>query len=162
MTVWRVCSRRHARRAFLGDGAKLYGGRWNSPGRPLVYTSATLSLAGLEVLVHLTNEDWPDDLCAVPAEIPPAIKRQEITPEQLPRGWRRIPAPPSLRKIGDAWLDAGETAILAVPSAVIPVERNYLINPTHANMKEIQIGVPQRFDFDPRLRKTQSPFTMIS
>ncbi len=153
MTVWRVCSRRHARRAFSGDGARLYGGRWNSPGSPTVYTSATLSLATLEVLVHANEEDWPDDLCAVPAEIPPNIKIQELTQEELPRGWRRFPAPLNLRKFGDAWLETGKTAVLALPSAVVPIENNYLLNPSHADMKSVEIGPPQRFRFDLRLKK---------
>ena len=151
MTLWRVCSRRHARGAFAGEGAKLYGGRWNSPGRRAVYTSSTLSLASLEVLVHLGSEDWPDDLCAIPADVPDDVKVQEIRQEDLPRGWRRFPGPASLRKIGDAWLDAGETALLAVPSAVIPVEKNYLLNPSHPDMERLQFGTPQRFHFDVRL-----------
>jgi RES domain-containing protein len=153
VTVWRVCSRRYARRAFSGEGAKLYAGRWNSAEKPIVYTSGTLSLASLEVLVHVTDEDWPEDLCAIPAEIPPRIKMQQVTQDQLPRGWRRFPAPASLRRFGDAWLQRGETAILAVPSAVIPIEKNYLLNPAHPEMKSIQIGAPQRFQLDFRLQK---------
>jgi RES domain-containing protein len=153
VTVWRVCSRRHARRAFSGDGARLYGGRWNSAGKLIVYTSATLSLASLEVLVHVAEEEWPDDLCAMPAAIPANIKVQELKQEQLPRGWRRFPAPINLRKFGDTWVEAGETAVLAVPSAVIPIEKNYLLNPSHSDMKNVEIGAPQRFDFDLRLKK---------
>ncbi len=154
MTVWRVCSRRHARRGFSGDGARLYGGRWHSPGKPVVYTSATVSLASLEVLVHVTEEDWPQDLCAIPAEIPPHIKIQELKPEQLSRGWRRFPATQRLRDLGDDWLARGEILVLAVPSAVIPIEKNYLLNPAHANVKDIQIGEPQRFQFDMRLQRS--------
>jgi RES domain-containing protein len=78
---------------------------------------------------------------------------QEVTPVQLPRGWRRFPAPASLRRFGDAWLQAGETVVLAVPSAVIPIEKNYLLNPSHPEMKNIQIGRPQRFQLDFRLHK---------
>jgi RES domain-containing protein len=151
--VWRVCSRRHSRRAFSGEGSRLYAGRWNSAGKPIVYTSATLSLASLEVQVHVTDEDWPDDLCAIPAEIPLRIKIQELIREQLPRAWRRFPAPASLQRLGDAWLRAGETAVLAVPSAVIPIEKNYLLNPSHPDMKGVQIGPPQRFQLDFRLHK---------
>jgi RES domain-containing protein len=131
----------------------MYGGRWNSAGKPVVYTSATLSLASLEVLVHVTEEDWPDDLCAVPAEVAPDMKIQEVKREQLPSGWRRFPAPVTLRRFGDNWLESGETAVLAVPSAVIPIEKNYLLNPSHPEMKQIKIGALQRFGFDLRLRK---------
>ena len=76
---------------------------------------------------------------------------REVTQEQLPRRWRRFPAPASLQAFGDTWLEAGETAVLAVPSAVIPIEKNYLLNPAHPEMKSIQIGLPQRFRFDLRL-----------
>lgn len=103
--------------------------------------------------MHVTDEDWPGDLCAIPAEIPPRIKMQELIQEQLPRGWRRFPAPASLRKLGDAWLQAGETAVLAVRSAVIPMEKNYLLNPLHLDMKGLQIGAPQHFQLDFRLHK---------
>lgn len=78
---------------------------------------------------------------------------REVTQAQLPRRWRRFPAPASLQALGDAWLGAGETAVLAVPSAVIPIEKNYLLNPAHPEMKSIQIGPPQRFRFDLRLQK---------
>ncbi len=132
----------------------MYGGRWHSPGKPIVYTSATVSLASLEVLVHVTDEDWPQDLCAIRAVIPPHIKIQELKLEELPRGWRRYPAPPRLRDRGDTWLAKGETLVLGVPSAVIPMEKNYLLNPAHPNMKDIQIGEPQRFQFDMRLQRS--------
>ena len=117
-----------------------------------MYTSATLSLASLEVLVHLGSEDWPIDLCAIPAEIPASLAIHAVTRADLPKRWRNFPSPASLRKIGDAWLEASETAVLAVPSAVIPVEKNYLLNPSHPDMKRSEIGAPQRFQFDLRLR----------
>jgi RES domain-containing protein len=78
---------------------------------------------------------------------------REVTQAQLPRRWRRFPAPASLQAFGDTWLEAAETAVLAVPSAVIPIEKNYLLNPAHPEMKNIQIGPPQRFRFDLRLHK---------
>lgn len=102
--------------------------------------------------MHAPEEDWPDDLCALAAEIPPNIKVHERTQEQLPRGWRRFPAPVNLRKFGDTWLEAGETAVLALPSAVIPIEKNYLLNPSHQEMKSIEIGALQRFQFDLRFQ----------
>jgi RES domain-containing protein len=78
---------------------------------------------------------------------------REVTQAQLPRRWRRFPAPASLQAFGDAWLEAGETAVLAVPSAVIPIEKNYLLNPAHPEMKSIKVGPPQRFRFDLRLQQ---------
>jgi RES domain-containing protein len=103
--------------------------------------------------MHVTEEDWPEDLCAIPAEIPTRIKIQEVTLDQLPRGWRRFPAPATLQRFGDAWLQSGEMAVLAVPSAVIPIEKNYLLNPSHPEMKSIQIGAPQRCQLDFGLHK---------
>ena len=80
---------------------------------------------------------------------------QELTQEQLPRSWRHFPAPASLQRLGDSWLHSGETAVLAVPSAVIPIEKNYLLNPSHPDMKGIQVGAPQRFQLDFRLHKPE-------
>ncbi len=152
MTIWRLSRRRHLRRAFSGEGARHYGGRWNSPGHPVVYASATLSLASLETLVHLGGLELPDDLFAIAAEMPEDLRITIVETKRLPRGWRKYPAPEALREIGDEWLRAGITAALSVPSAVIPGERNFLINPLHPEMERIAVGRAERFEFDPRVR----------
>ena len=151
--VWRICARRHARRAFAGEGARLYGGRWNSPGVAVVYTAATLSLAALELFVSLDPDNLPPDLVSIGATIPDNISMEFVSTERLPSGWREYPAPERLQKIGAAWVEKVRTAVLSVPSAVITGERNYLLNPAHPRHSRIQVGRPQPFRFDPRMWK---------
>ena len=116
----------------------------------MVYTSATLSLAALEYFVHLEPPEAPDDLVAVPAEIPDGVSRVRVDVSELPRNWRRYPAPEAM---ADRWAEPGATAVLIVPSAIIPAESNYLINPRHADFSKIRVGRPDRFSFDPRMWK---------
>lgn len=151
MRVWRVCSRRY--RAFDGEGARLYGGRWNPHGTRAVYTSGSLSLAALECFVNLDPDLLPRGLVAMPAEIPDDVRIQQITIRDLPRNWRDAPAPEALRDLGTAWVSRGATAVLAVPSAVIPKEWNYLLNPAHPDFRRIRMGGPEPFRFDPRMWK---------
>jgi RES domain-containing protein len=153
--IWRLTPRRHLRRALTGEGARRFGGRWNSPGHPVVYTSATLSLASLETLVHLGGLDLPPDLMAIPCDLPDGLRITVVEENDLPRNWRRYPAPERLRRIGDEWLRKGITAVLSVPSAVVPPERNYLLHPGHPEMERIDVGRAFAFRFDPRLRAGQ-------
>jgi RES domain-containing protein len=119
-----------------------------------VYTSGTLSLAVLEYFVHLDAAQAPADLVAVPADIPDAVSRTRLELKALPRNWRRYPAPHALADLGTRWADAANTAMLVVPSAVIPGESNYVLNPRHPDFAKIRIGPPQPFRFDPRMWKT--------
>lgn len=115
-----------------------------------MYTSATLSLAVLEILVHTEATNLPDDYIALSAEIPDA-SITTVGMSELPADWRETRDQESLQSIGKAWVDLGETALLSVPSAIVPDERNYLINPAHRDMSRIRIGRAQMFGFDPRL-----------
>lgn len=151
--IWRISKRKYATTAFNGEGARRFGGRWNSKGKSVVYTSATLSLAALETLVHMEIEDAGNMFAYIRADIPEDIQIDRIDINQLPSNWRNIPAPPSLAAIGNQWFDSGNTAVLAVPSAVIPIENNYLINPLHRDFSRIQIYDPQSFELDPRMWK---------
>ena len=119
----------------------------------VVYTSATLSLAALEYFVHLDPADAPTDLIAIPAEIPDAVARREIAADTLPPTWRDYPAPDHLADLGTAWVRAGTTAVLVVPSAIVPPERNVLLNPAHRDFRRIRRGTPEPFSFDPRMWK---------
>jgi RES domain-containing protein len=154
LTVWRLAAARHADRAFDGEGARLYGGRWNHPGVPVVYTSATLSLAALELFVHLDAEDVPEDRIAIPAEVPRGLDVEELRAEDLPAAWRSYPALEALKELGTAWARSRRTAVLQVPSAVIPAESNYLINPLHPQVSRITVREPAPFTFDRRLSKS--------
>jgi RES domain-containing protein len=151
-TVWRITSTRHAGHAFDGEGARLYGGRWNRPGVPLVYCSATLSLAALEYFVHLEPGLSPS-LVTVAAEIPASLAVEVRDIESLPADWRSYPAPERLKDLGSAWARSGSTAVLFVPSAVIPHEQNVLLNPLHPDFLKIKLHDAELFSFDPRMWK---------
>ena len=118
-----------------------------------MYTSSSLALAALEFFVHVRPTRAPDDLLAIPADIPTSIPLSRIRASDLARDWRESPAPEALADVGARWLRDGGTSVLAVPSAVIPHEDNYLLNPLHRAFRTIRIGSPERFRFDPRIRK---------
>src|SRR5262249_30224678 len=147
--VWRICRRPYA--AFDGEGARQAGGRWNHRGVAVVYTSATLSLAALECFVHLDPSDAPTDLVVIPAAIPDRAARREIAAATLPPSWRRYPGSDALADLGTAWVRAGASAILVVPSAIVPRERNFLLNPAHPDFRQVRLGAAEPFSFDPRM-----------
>ena len=131
----------------------MYGGRWNHHGTPVVYTSSTLSLSVLELLVHLDDDDLAKDYVGIPADIPDPVEITLIRTTDLPREWRHLPGPQALADLGSRWAAARKTAVLAVPSSIVPHELNYLLNPLHPHFKRIRIGRPEPFSFDPRLGK---------
>ena len=151
MRSWRLCRRAHA--APDGEGARRHGGRWNRRGTAIVYTSASASLAAVEYFVHLDPEDAPSDLILVPSDISPSLVIRELRDEELPSKWRSLPAPDALAQIGTEWARELESAVLSVPSAVVPVERNYLLNPAHPDFRKIVFGRARPFSFDPRMWK---------
>jgi RES domain-containing protein len=149
LIVWRLTTARFARSAFSGEGARLYGGRWNRKGVPLVYTAASQSLAMVEMLVQ--DEPLRARYVMIQARIPKAVAIEHVRTEDLPSDWRDIAGGETLRAIGTAWARNRTSAVLAVPSAVIPAETNYLLNPLHADFRRINIGAPVRFETDFRL-----------
>jgi RES domain-containing protein len=151
MRVWRIVSGAHA--AFDGEGARRHGSRWTPRGVPAVFTSATLSLAALERFVHTDSDLEPADLVAIPVDISHAIAIESIDLTRLPADWRTFPPPPALTAIGDQWFRASRTAVLSVPSVVIPHERNFALNPTHREFPRLMIGRREPFSFDPRMWK---------
>jgi RES domain-containing protein len=150
--VWRLCRKKYS--AFDGEGARLAGGRWNRRGTAVVYTSDTLSLAVLEYFVNISSRQAPADLVEVTAEVPEGLAMTTLDPATLPRGWRRYPAPEALAEIGSRWAEEKKTAILAVPSAVVPQERNYLLNPAHPEFRRITVGKAEPFSLDLRMFKS--------
>ncbi|MBI5529821.1 MAG: RES family NAD+ phosphorylase [Deltaproteobacteria bacterium] len=149
--AWRICRRIHS--AFDGEGARLAGGRWNRPGTAVVYTSSTLSLAALELFVNVDSDDAPADLVALFADIPARLPMKVVRLQSLPPGWNSFPAPDAIAGIGSRWVRGGTTAVLAVPSAVVPSETNYLLNPAHRSFGRIRIGAAEAFSFDLRMWK---------
>lgn len=149
-TGWRLVKARYAVEAFNGEGARLYGGRWNSPGVPMVYTAATLSLAALELLVHL------NDRRLLMGYLQGAVRFEDdqvtgIDRSSLPDDWRDYPAPEALRQIGDQWAREMPTPVLQVPSAVVPEEVNFLLNPLHPEFRDLQVEGPGELTLDLRL-----------
>ena len=147
MRLWRITASEHAP-GLDGEGARLWGGRWNSPGTAMVYTASSLALALLEIWVHL----------------PPAMRRPDTLPERVSveidypdalaieiLGEPDWSEPEALRRFGDEWAGSGRTLALSVPSAVIPAERNLLLNPAHPDMASIRVLSVAPFHFDPRM-----------
>ena len=150
-TVWRIVKAKHAAHAFNGEGAFLYGGRWNSPGVRVVYTAQSASLAALEMLVHLGRSDILSHYVRFAVHLDDTMIRQ-VDASALPPAWRDDPAPVELQEIGDDWALRRESLAMAVPSAVVDTETNILINPSHPDFPDLIIEPPQPFRFDPRLK----------
>lgn len=135
-----------------GRGALLYGGRWNSPGRAVVYASQSLSLATLEVAVHLNAADKIMAYRSMALEIPDALVLP-MDRADLPADWGAMQVEPkAAQSWGDAWFDNQISAVLEVPSVVVPSESNYLINPEHPDFDQIQRGAIERHVMDPRIK----------
>jgi RES domain-containing protein len=112
-----------------------------------------MSLAALELFVHVDIDIAPGELVAIQADIPDTLTIETVKIESLPKNWRRYPGAEALKDIGTAWASKASTAILAVPPAVIPEERNYLLNPAHRDFKRIRLQKPVAFRFDARMWK---------
>lgn len=150
MQLFRIAKKRYAD-DLSGEGARLYGGRWNRKGTPALYTSESVSLAAMEVLVNLPAADLPDDLRLLTLHLPEDASMDEIKADELTEEWTRYPPPVSLAEIGNRWFQSCESLLLRVPSAVIPWEQNVLINPRHEMMKSVNIQSIDPFGFDERL-----------
>jgi RES domain-containing protein len=145
--AYRILKRKFVGSAFSGEGARRYGGRWNSIGVAVVYTSSVRSLAILEWRAHLTQ--WP-----APSSIIIEIEFDASlvwSPAKLPPHWQRWPYPKTNAAVGDNWVRSGRSAVIRLPSAVVPNEFNYILNPSHPDFGKISLGKPQVFKADPRL-----------
>ena len=138
--------------AFDGEGARLYGGRWNPPGVAMVYTAGTKSLAMLELMVHVPVAQLPRDYACIPVDFDAKIMKS-IDRAELAQGWRTYPATNATRNVGARWVHDGVSAILEAPSVIVPEESNYLMNPRHPGFARIRIGSPEPLDLDARLLK---------
>ena len=149
--VWRICRQPFATTALDGVGGLYVGGRWHRRGRPIVYTASSAALAALEVLVHVDPLDAPDDLRLLTLELPDDLLIEPIDVAALSARWSAVPAPDELATLGSDWLASRRSAALSVPSAVIPIERNLLLNPLHPDTLRVRIVGDTAFTFDPRL-----------
>lgn len=178
MRVWRIA--RSVYNPLDGEGARLYGGRWNPSGIPVAYTAGPLSLAVLELLVHLDPEDLPEGLTAFVVDVPDALLIETVSASDLPAGWSQEATSRACQEIGRRWALSRSSPVLRVPTAVLPLtvrstvhsedpqgkppsqepltdaepylmEYNYLINPLHTDAGQIHVVGTAPFQFDPRL-----------
>ncbi|HTJ30087.1 MAG TPA: RES family NAD+ phosphorylase [Acidobacteriaceae bacterium] len=152
-SIYRILRKPFSASPFDGEGSYRFGGRWSAPGARISYASEHLSLAMLEYLVHLDVEDPPTDLVVAEARVPEQVSRIRAASEELPEEWRAYPSHPALHAIGGRFIAEGKAAILIVPSAIVPGEHNWLLNPMHPHFQTIDFLPVRPFAYDPRLLK---------
>jgi RES domain-containing protein len=156
MKAWRLCRREYSAGALSGEGALLAGGRWNSAGTPMVYLASSLALAVLEVFVHMDLSESPEDMISLMIDIP--VEKDTLEGEKaavlrlLPSSWRERGSR-ATQKLGDEWIVSGRSAVLPVPSVVVPGEWNVLLNPLHRDASRIKVLETKPFRFDARMFK---------
>jgi len=148
--AWRIVKARLAAEAFTGEGARRFGGRWNARGLALVYASEHLATAVLEMLVHMRPVIPREKLLLFRVRMSDALI-ERLPAKSLPAGWRLYPPSAITTGIGDRWAREARTAVLAVPSAIVPEETNFLLNPEHRDFRKIRVSAPEPFFFDERL-----------
>ena len=153
MRVWRLTKTRYANDAFDGEGARIYGGRWNSRGTRVAYASSNSALAVLEVLIHLTGGGGTAVGYSLISGTLPDSLVEELKPGLLPKDWKGSPVPPSVQAIGDEWIATGRSLALSVPSVIVEDGFNILINPAHADFGRFTVDSISAYDFDPRLAR---------
>jgi Uncharacterized conserved protein len=154
--LWRIATEAAAYAAddMTGKGAEITGGRWNQKGTPMVYAATSLALAALEVVVHLPRAPLPLNRYIIRIAVPDEVwsARQAVDHALAPAGWDAEPAGLTSRQFGEAWVKRGDSCLHGVPSVVIPLEQNILINPAHASSKQLKAQNIGRFTFDSRIR----------
>jgi len=150
MIVYRIAKNKYIK-DLSGKGAELYGGRWNNEGSPLLYTSAHLSLAVLELLANQVWKHVSKGYSYIELQIPDRLIVNKLDPSQLPIGWNLPRYHDSTIRTGDDWLKANAFLGLWVPSAVLPKESNLLLNPNHRNYKKIKIKEVAPIHIDHRI-----------
>jgi len=148
MLLYRITSAKYAD-DLSGNGARLYGGRWNSEGKPMLYLASSRSLAVLESLAHLVATNIPNELVMITIEAPDDFL--EIPENILPDNWNEYPEQHIVKQIGNSFLQRNEHLLLKVPSALVPEEFNYLLNPLHPKAGKVKIIKKAPFNFDGRL-----------
>jgi len=151
LTTYRICKTKFAATWFDGEGAFRFGGRWNSRGTRILYTAGSLSLAALEMLVHLNNEEILLSYSFATAEFDESLILPVEEFRVLPENWSDSPPPLEIQQIGDEWAREQVSVVLKVPTSVLPVEFNYLINVEHPVFSKVKLCKPQTFTFDERL-----------
>ena len=148
MIVYRLTSGQFSN-DLSGNGAKLYGGRWNSFGLPALYTTEHISLAVLEMLVHIKNFQTPLNYFLITLEIPAQVSLVSIDYKKMKKNWKDDSS--YLQSMGDAFLTSKQSLVLKVPSAIVEAENNFIVNPAHPDLVKIKILKSENFIFDKRL-----------
>jgi RES domain-containing protein len=146
---WRIVKEKHAKSAFTGEGARIYEGRWNSAGVRVVYCSEHLSLAALEILVHIQPVSIRDKFRAFRISWDSRLMTS-VELISLPKGWNAQPPGEISRSLGDEWVKTGRSAVLALPSVLVPLERTFLLAPAHPDFAKIKISDAGNFLIDSR------------
>ena len=150
--AWRIVKAAYKNKAFTGDGARMYGGRWNSKGVPVIYTAGSLALASIEMVVNLPSPKLLESFVRIPVRFNSKLVEEHLSAD-FPANWNSRPISPYTRSIGDKWIKEQRSVVLKVPSVVVPEEFNYLLNPMHPDFKKLEVGKPVVYHFDPRLAK---------
>ena len=148
LTVFRLGKHVYRDRLFSGQGGLYASGRWTPRGRPVVYTSSSISLAVLEYTVNYRRRGWVPATVLGRATIPDSVRVETVPIEKLPSNWFAASPPLQLQVLGDEWLRRNATAVLKVPSAVVTEEWNYLLNPLHMDFRKFRMSTPKPFNFD--------------
>ncbi|MFG6667702.1 RES family NAD+ phosphorylase [Halomonas sp. HNIBRBA4712] len=148
--AYRLVKRKYQENAFDGEGARLYGGRWNSPGKACIYVASSESLALLEVMVHLESYRLLNAYALIRLTLP-ADSILSVAVEDLPANWQEAPAPAETAELGDGWLASNQSLALALPSTVVPRELNYLLNPKHPLFDQV-VATAETLSFHPDSR----------
>jgi RES domain-containing protein len=154
-TVFRLGKHVYRAQLFSGEGGIFASGRWTPRGRPVVYTSASISLAVLEYTVSYRRRGWVPATVLGRATISSGIRVQTVSAKDLHANWYAADPPVELQQIGGEWLERGETAVLKVPSAIVVEEWNYLLNPLHADFGKLKFSAPKVFNFDRRVARSR-------
>ena len=149
---WRIVKEKHAATAFSGEGARIFEGRWNSAGVRMVYCSENLALAALEILAHTRPVTMRDKFRAFRVSWDEAIM-VVVDLKNLPKAWSAQPPTAASKNIGDEWIKSGQSAVLALPSVLVPLEKTFLLNPKHPDFRKIKIKDAGNFALDPRLKR---------
>ena len=152
ISAWRITKEVQAKSAFSGEGARLFGGRWNSRRTSLIYTAQSQSLAVLEMLVHLDSPELLKHYVLFEVTIHPSMV-EVLDLDRLPQDWKANPAPEEVQSIGDAWVHSRRSPVLRVPSTLVPSECGYLLNPVHPDFRKLHMGNPLPYQFDPRFAR---------
>lgn len=152
MILWRIAAetRQYQADDLSGGGAARSPGRWNEPGQAVVYTAPTIAVAVLETAAHIDDSGLPLNRYLVRIDVPPRVwrARRELEMALLPPTWNAIPAGASSARIGSAWIKSAASAILLVPSVIVPEEQAALINPLHPDAGKLAVSVVRPFEYN--------------